>query len=95
MEEDVAEGRTPKEKTVYAGNPDTKFYSPKNNNNDPEKFNYKCAGCKKIFKSPQELQNHTANHEEEFYTCLILLPYYAHVQILPRSSFHSPRQQEI
>ena len=68
--DDLADGRTPKKRTVYSGNPDTKFYSPKANNNDPEKFRYKCAGCKKIFKTPQELRNHTANHEEEFYTCL-------------------------
>ena len=27
--------------------------------------------CKKIFRTAVELRNHTANHEEEFFTCLI------------------------
>ena len=58
-----------RKKSVYPGNPDTKFLSTKQNKNDAAQFKYNCDKCKKIFCSLQELRNHVANHEEEFYTC--------------------------
>ena len=59
-----------RKKSVYAGNPDTRFLHPKENDNDVHKYPYDCAGCKKVFRSMQELRNHVSSHEEEFFTCL-------------------------
>ena len=59
-----------RKKTVYKGNPDTRFVKPKANENDIMKYPYNCAGCEKVFRSMQELRNHVSTHEEEFFTCL-------------------------
>ena len=67
---DAVNQTSQRKKSVYIGNPDTRFRTPKQNNNSEDKYYYACNKCRKVFRTATELRNHVSNHEEEFYTCL-------------------------
>ena len=54
---------------IYAGDPDTKFLFPRENNIDKDQ-RFKCMECTKQFRDSQELRNHSSHHAQELYHCL-------------------------
>ena len=75
--EDLGEAVNKKKRktTVYEGDPDTKFFKPKENKNDREKHSFVCKfpKCGKVFRNRSEFRNHLSNHRPEFYNCMTCL----------------------
>ena len=57
------------EDEIYAGDADTKFLFPRENNIDKDN-RFKCTECTKQFRDSQELWNHSSHHAWELYHCL-------------------------
>ena len=67
-----ASSKKKRKTSVYSGDPDTKFFKPKENQNDSEKHSFKCKfpKCGRIFRNRGEFRNHLSTHRPEFYTCM-------------------------
>ena len=52
------------------GDPDGHFLHPKTNENPPERHSFICKFCECVFRDKNELHNHYAQHNMEYYTCM-------------------------
>ena len=50
--------------------PDTHFKYVKKNQNNQDKTQFLCSGCKKVFRNSSELNNHLSQHQFDIFRCM-------------------------
>ena len=50
--------------------PDTRFLNVKENQNNPDKIQFKCDSCGKVFRDSNELNNHISTHQYDLFRCM-------------------------
>ena len=50
--------------------PDTRFLKVKQNQKNPEKIQFKCDSCGKVFRDSNELNNHISTHQYDLFRCM-------------------------